>query len=510
MNKIEAIKAEKDGLDILDDLCRYAKIGWEAVTPDDAERLKWYGVFLRKPTPGYFMMRIRITNGIASTDQVRALTDITRRFGRDILDITTRQQIELRWIKIDAIPEILKLLHSVGLCSLQTGMDNIRNVIGCPLAGLAPSELFDASPIARDFTGRFVRNREFSNLPRKFNVMITGCRDNCAHAESQDIALVPAMKHGPWGGAALGFNVLVGGKMGSGGYRVASDLDVFVEPGEAAELCAAITLIFRDFGPREARSKARLSFLLEERGDAWLRDTLERRLGRRLPRAGRDQRTDQQADHIGVARQKQRGLSSVGLLVPVGRIRVHQLEETVRLADTYGDSQLRFTTSQSLIVPNVPSERVPELLSEPLLEELSPSPSPAMRGLVSCTGIDFCKLALIDTKTRAVALATQLEVLDSNGGEPVRIHWSGCPAGCGNHAVADIGLEGKRIRRNGEVIEAVDIYVGGRSGPNGQRASRVLEDIPCDELLPVLQGLMDKQEPVETVGTSPQLAVNLA
>jgi ferredoxin-nitrite reductase len=456
------------------------------------------------------MMRIRITNGIASTDQVRALADITRRFGRDILDITTRQQIELRWITIDAVPEILEILYSVGLCSLQTGMDNIRNVIGCPLAGLAPSELFDASPVARDFTARFVRNREFSNLPRKFNVAITGCRENCVHAESQDIALVPATVEASSGRQIVGFNVFVGGKMGSGGYRVASDLDIFVEPADAAELCAAITLIFRDFGARDARSKARLSFLLEERGEPWLRGILEQRLGHPLGRTGRDERTSAQADHIGVAPQKQPGLSSVGLLVPVGRIRVHQLEEAVRLADTYGDSQLRFTTSQSLIIPNVPSKRVPEFLVEPLLEELSPSPSPAMRGLVSCTGMDFCKLALIDTKTRAVALATQLEVSDTSGGEPVRIHWSGCPAGCGNHEVADIGLEGKRIRRNGEVIEAVDVYVGGRSGPRGQRASRVLEDIPCDELLPVLQGLMDKQQPAATVETSQQLAVNLA
>ncbi len=502
MNKIEAIKAERDGLEVLDDIYRYAKTGWETVTPEDAERLKWYGVFLRKPTPGYFMMRIRITNGIATASQVRTLTGITRRFGRDILDITTRQQIELRWITIDAVPEILEILASAGLCSLQTGMDNIRNVVGCPLAGLTPGELFDASPVAREFTALFVGNREFTNLPRKFNVAITGCRENCTHAESQDIALVPATIEAPGGRHIVGFNVLAGGKMGSGGYRVASDLDVFIEPEEAAELCAAITRVFRDFGPREARSKARLAFLLEERGEAWLRGMLEQRLDRDLHRAGRDERTSAQADHMGAHPQKQEGLSSIGLVVPVGRILVGQLEAAARLADVYGHSEVRFTTGQSLIIPSVPSDRLPQLLAEPLLKELSPAPSPVMRGLVACTGTDFCKLALIDTKKRAVAIARQLEQAAGNSHQSIRIHWSGCPAGCGNHEVADIGLEGKRIRHNGEVVEAVDVYVGGRSGPGGRRATRILEDIPCDDLLPVLQELMDKRQVVAAVGTS--------
>ncbi len=491
MNKIETIKAEKDGLDVLEDIHRYARTGWESITPDDAERLKWHGVFLRKPTPGYFMMRVRLTNGIASTDQVRALTEATRRFGRDILDITTRQQVELRWITIEAVPEVFEMLASAGLCSLQTGMDNIRNVVGCPLAGLTPGELFDASAVAREYTALFVGNREFTNLPRKFNVTITGCRDNCTHAESQDIALVPATADG-----VAGFNVLVGGKMGSGGYRVASDLDVFVEPDEAAALCAAITLIFRDFGLREARSKARLAFLLEERGEGWLRATLEERLGRTLARAGRDERSDGQADHIGVQSQKQDGLSSVGLLVPVGRIKVGQLEEAARLADEYGSGELRFTTAQSLIIPDVSTDRLPQLLAEPLLLELSAAPSPFMRGVVACTGTDFCKLALIDTKTRAVAIARQLEERARNGHESVRVHWSGCPAGCGNHEVADIGLEGKRIRHNGEVVEAVDIYVGGSSGPNGRKGRRVLEDVPCDDLVSVLERLVKHGEAV--------------
>jgi ferredoxin-nitrite reductase len=509
MNRIETIKAEKDGLDILDDIYRYAIEGWEAVTPDDTERLKWYGIFLRKPTPGYFMMRVRITNGIASAEQVRALADVTRRFGRDILDITTRQQIELRWMQIDTTPDVIEALTAVGLCSLQTGMDNVRNVVGCPLAGLLPNELFDASPVARDYTTSFIGKREFTNLPRKFNVAVTGCRDNCTHAEAQDIALVPATIGGDDEERVPGFNVLIGGKMGSGGFRAASPLDVFVELHEAAELCTAITLIFRDFGLREARSKARLAFMVEERGEAWLRKTLEDRLGHPLRRAGRDERTDEQADHVGVTRQAQAGLVAVGLVVPAGRILVGQLEEVARLSGVYAGNEVRFTTGQNLIIPHAPESRLPDLLAEPLLRELSPDPPLAMRGLVSCTGTDFCNLALVDTKTRAVAIAKEMAARANGDAAPLRVHWSGCPAGCGNHELADIGLVGKRIRHNGEIVEAVDVFVGGRSGPSGRRATRILEDVPCDDLLSVMEGLASQVSRGLCSGTPRLTAITL-
>jgi ferredoxin-nitrite reductase len=192
MNKIEAFKAEKDGLDILRDIPDFAQQGWEAISEADLERLKWSGVFFRKHTPGFFMMRVRITNGISDAIQLRTLAGVAAEFGRGRLDITTRQQIQLRWLRIEDIPVVLARLKEVGLTSLQTGMDNIRNIVGCPVAGLTSTELFDASPVARQFTAMFVRDKAFTNLPRKFNVTITGCRDNCPHAETQDLTLVPA------------------------------------------------------------------------------------------------------------------------------------------------------------------------------------------------------------------------------------------------------------------------------------------------------------------------------
>ena len=194
MNKIEEYKKEKDGLDILPDVPRYAAEGWEAITDGDKERLKWAGVFFRKQTPGDFMMRVRMPNGVTSATQFRTLAEISAEFGKGFCDITTRQQIQLRWFKIENVPEIWRRLDMVGLVSLQTGMDNIRNVVGCPVAGLTPNELFDASPVVRQFTGIFIGKKEYTNLPRKFNVTITACKENCSHAETQDLALTPATK----------------------------------------------------------------------------------------------------------------------------------------------------------------------------------------------------------------------------------------------------------------------------------------------------------------------------
>jgi len=319
MSKIEEYKREKDGLDLAQDLPRFAREGWETISEADRERLKWLGIFYRRRTPGDFMMRVRIPNGISRSTQFLALAHISKEFGKGFADLTTRQQVQLRGFKIEQAPLVLERLKAVGLSTLQTGMDNIRNVVGCPVAGLAPNELLDASPVARLFTELFLGNRAYTNLPRKVNVSVTGCRDNCTHPETQDIALIPAIRPTSEGTVA-GFNVLAGGKLGSGGYRIATPLDVFIEPNSAAELAAALVLIFRDHGPRESRSKARLAFLVDQWGAEKLRHVLEERLGQELERAGADARERHERDHIGIFGQKQRGFNYVGLSVPVGRI----------------------------------------------------------------------------------------------------------------------------------------------------------------------------------------------
>ena len=483
-NVVEGYKASVggDGLRILDHLPEIIQRGAEFLTPPEKELLKWVGVFYRRPTPGKFMMRIRMPNGFVRSDQLRAIADLSRRLGNSVLDITTRQQIELRGFILDSIPEIWAKLRGVDLRTLQTGIDNVRNINGCALAGLTPHELFDASPVVCELDRLIVGskgNPEFTNLPRKFNITVTGCLDNCTHNESQDIALVPAKK-----GGRVGFNVLVGGKMGSGGFTVASHLNVFVEIYQASAAVVELIKIFRDHGPREARSKCRFAFLIEKWGIPRLRAELTARMGYELAFQGRDMRGSHHGDHIGLTSQKQVRLVAVGLCVPTGRVNPERLDGLARLADAYGNGEIRLTTGQNAIIPNVPADRVTMLLQEPLLQQLSPRPSPFMRGLVACVGTDYCNLALIETKSRAVALSQALHAKMPAGGNPLTIHWSGCPAGCGNHEAADIGLRGFKTRIDGKLVDAVAVYAGGRTGPHAVAGREVLATVPCDDAFP--------------------------
>ena len=487
MNKIEEYKAEKDGLDILQDIPRYAQEGWEAITDGDKERLKWAGLFMRRQTPGYMMMRIRIPNGMTNAKQLRVIGEIGEEFGKGFVDITTRQQIQLRWYTINQVPEIWRRLEEVGLQSLQTGMDNIRNVVGCPVAGLTNNELIDGSPAVHQYTEMFVGDKAYTNLPRKFNVTITGCLDNCTHGPTQDISLTPAIKHID-GAPVAGFNVAAGGKQGSGGFRPASPLDVFVTPEEAAEICSNITLIFRDHGSREARNKSRLAFLVDDWGVERFREEMERRAGHPLLTAGQDQPMAGPTNHIGIFRQKQEGLNYAGLVAPVGRITSDQLLEVARLAETYGNGDIRLTPGQDVIIPNIPDDLLEEFQKEPLLESLTCDPSGIMSGVVSCTGIDYCHFALIDTKEMALKTATTLERALGKVG-PITMHWSGCPNACGNHTVADIGLLGRKTRVNGQIIDAVDITLGQKFARAIENPGP-LENVPCSELPEVLERIV--------------------
>ncbi|HZT07889.1 MAG TPA: ferredoxin--nitrite reductase [Chloroflexota bacterium] len=487
MNQFERIKQERDGLDVWPEIERYARAGWEAISDDDKTRLKWYGVFFRRHIPGFFMLRIRIPNGIASSDQVRVIGKVASEFGRGEVDITTRQQVQIRWFRIEHVPEILARLSAVGVDTRQTGMDNIRNVAGCPLAGVTTHELFDASPVTREFTSRFLGNRAFSNLPRKFNVAMTACMDNCLHLETQDIGMGPALKRVN-GRLLAGFNVMVGGKNGSGGLTPARPLDVFVTRDEACDVAVAIVEIFRDHGSRASRSRARLAFLVDDWGVERFRDALEQRLGRRLEGAGADARTGFHTDHLGVAPQRESGRYSVGLAAPVGRVSAAQIAAVADLADAYGRGEIRFTVGQNLILPHVPDALLPRLLNESLLEQLRPDPTPAMRGTVSCTGLGTCDLALAETKEMALRVARSIDG-GQRLGRPITVHWSGCPAACANHHVADIGVQGDKARVNGEVIEVYDVFVGGSSGPETRAGTRVLAQVPANQIGAVIERL---------------------
>ena len=284
---------------------------------------------------------------------------------------------------------------------------------------------------------------------------------------------------------ALGSNVAVGGKMGSGGMTVAQPLDVFVEPDEAARLAAAITLMFREEGSREKRTRTRLAFLLEDWGAHKFRLRLEERWGAPLTPAGRDARHDYDSDHLGLNRQRQEGLHSVGLCVPTRSTCADDMAELARLAETYGSSAIRLTVGQNVIIADVPEGNLPALLAEPLRSRLSPEPDPSTGGMVSCTGNDYCNLALIETKSVSRRIVEALDACYPNAA-PLRMYWSGCPAGCGNHRAGDIGFESGKTKLDGEVVDAVTIFAGRRTGPNAREAEKIMEQVPVSKLNEVL------------------------
>jgi ferredoxin-nitrite reductase len=512
LNKFEKFKAEKDGLTIKAEIPKIAHLGWEAMDEIDRDhRLKWVGVFFRPVTPGKFMVRMRIPNGILTSQQMNVLAEVVERYGDEgSADITTRQNIQLRGIRIEDLPDIFERFSAVGLTTVQSGMDNVRNITGDPVAGLDADELYDTRELVQQIqdmlTNKGQGNPEFSNLPRKFNIAIAGGRDNSVHAEINDLAFVPAF----WGTGEkdatlmFGFNVLVGGFFSAKRCDAALPLNAWVSPDEVVGLCRAILEVYRDHGLRANRQKARLMWLIDEWGIEKFRQEVEQRLSKSLlPAAPKDEIDWEKRDHIGVYAQKQPGLHYVGLNIPVGRLSAADMFAIARLAEVYGSGEIRLTVEQNIVIPNIHSSQLDIFLTEPLLEKLSVNPGLLARSLVSCTGAQFCNFALIETKNRALETIKALEaalILP----RPVRFHWTGCPNSCGQPQVADIGLMGTKIRKNGKTLEGVDIYMGGKVGKDAHLGSCVQKGVACEDLQPILQQLLiehfDAKLRQETVG----------
>jgi ferredoxin-nitrite reductase len=492
LNKFERFKAEKDGLAVKEELQRFAEMGWEAVDETDlTQRLKWLGIFFRPVTPGQFMLRMRMPNGILSSHKMRVLAEVVQRYGDEgSADITTRQNIQLRGIRLEDIPDIFERFHTAGLTSMQSGMDNVRNITGSPVAGLDANELIDTRGLVYKLQDMITNNGEgnaaFTNLPRKFNIAVEGGRDNSVHAEINDIAFVPAYREGE-----LGFNVLVGGFFSAKRCEAAIPLDAWVPPNDdVVDLSRAILEVFRDNGSRANRTKARLMWLIDEWGIEQFRAKVEEAYGRPLPTAALEDEIDwDKRDHIGLYPQQQPGLYYAGLHVPVGRLTAEDMFGLAQIAEVYGSGEIRLTVEQNVIIPHIPDSRLELLKQEPLLQRFSLDPNPLERSLVSCTGAQFCNFALIETKQRAVALIRELEA-ELSLTRPVRIHWTGCPNSCGQPQVADIGLMGTKVRKDGKTVEGVDIYMGGKVGKDAQLGERVMKSIPCEDLKPVLRDLL--------------------
>lgn len=513
LNKMELVKLQKDGLDIIEDIRNnYAINGFDSIPAEDMDLFKWAGVYQQKPkSDGYFMMRVRIPSGILSSDQARTIAGIARDYGRDLVDITTRQAIQFHWLTVEQLPDIFDRLAAVDLSSFEACGDCPRTIVGNPLAGIDPYELIDTTPLVQQLSETFLLNRDFSNLPRKYKISISSNIYNAGHAEINDLAFTPASKVIN-GEEVLGFHAWVGGGLSARPY-LAQKLDAFVRPEEVVKVAVAVTEIFRDYGYREKRHHARLKFLVADWGAEKFLEKLEEKTGK-LEAGGDDRTIGWNAGYFtGVHKQRQAGLNYVGLSVPVGRMDAHELEELARLADEYGNGSLRTCNSQNIVIAGIPDASVLALLEEGVLARLTPEPKHFTAFAVSCTGNEFCNLALVETKERMRELASFLDEhieLD----EPIRMHMIGCPNSCGQRQIADIGFQGALVKTADGMKDAFDIFVGGTLGLEAKFNEKLKGRILADQLPHVVLQLVafykeEKQDEesffhfAQRVGTEP-------
>jgi sulfite reductase (ferredoxin) len=483
--RMERLKREKNPWEAMDEVRAFAAAGRESVLPEWASAyFKWWGVYTQGDGAGalggkggegkateYFMMRVAVPNGVASSEQIELIADIARKHGRDLVDITVRQAIQLHWLTIEDLPQIIDRLDAAGLSPRGACGDVVRNVTGCPLAGLDADELIDASPFAIAAAGDLNGNSELYNLPRKFKVSITGCSVWCSYPEINDIGLTPAVR-----GNEVGFSLRVGGGL-SADPHLAVRLNAFVQQHQVAAVVRKITELFRDQqGLRVSRDRARMKHLFLREG--WTAETfladLNRRLGYQLDPAVEEKIPDDiYRDHVGIHRQRQPGLCYVGLSVLRGRMTGTQLSAVAALAARYGNGQLRTTVMQNLVVVNVPANQAQELARELEALGLPVQGSSFWRGAIACTGSEFCKLAITETKGFTRWIVDELEERLPGFDQQLKLHVTGCPNSCGQHWIADIGMEGKKIKHEGKLEDAYYFCVGGSVGMHQQTARPV-------------------------------------
>jgi ferredoxin-nitrite reductase len=516
--KVEKWKDETYGNEIREHLLEFAEEGWDAIPEDEHdawfERFKWWGLYhQRKGQESFFMMRIGTPNGVLEPGQLRVVGEVADEyargpvdnpeFGGAYCDWTTRQSIQLHWIKLEDIPEIWEKLESAGLSTQQACGDSWRNIVGCPVAGKDTHEHIDAWPVAQELHETFKGDEDHANLPRKWKVSVTGCDQGCGQGDINDLALEPARKELD-GEERLGFNVRVGGGLSRKEPRFARDLDVWVPPEQAAAVSGGMSALFNEYGDREDRFNARIKFLVDEWGTEKMRRVLQEEfVDFELPTAGEDMRdqytynagTGDHGDHVGVHEQPD-GNYYVGLNVLVGRMGAEDTLELADLADEYGSGEVRLTQRQNIIVTDVPEENLDALLDEPLLETYEPDPHPFMRGSIACTGTEFCSLSIVETKNRQVRYARWLKdnVPVPDGVEDFHIHLSGCTASCAQPQIADISLRGMKTRKDGEPVEALDIGLGGGLGEDPHFADWVEMRVPADEVPGYVSNLLDTFE----------------
>ena len=487
--KVERLKREKNPWTAWEEVREFARQGRGSVLPEwTGTYFKWWGVYTQGDGIGvtggvggegkasdFFMMRIGLPNGLLTAHQLHVIADLTEKYARGVADITTRQNIQLHWLTIEALPEVVEALTAIGLSPKGACGDVVRNVTGCPLAGLDGHELLDASPLAVEIARKLTANPDFYNLPRKFKISVTGCPLWCTYPEINDIALT-ALKRTNNGVDEIGYSVRVGGGLSTEPH-LAVRLNAFVPQDKAYEIVHAVCEIFREQEAlRENRTRARIKYLFMKHG--WTAESMlaavEAKLGYKFDAAEEGPQVDDvYRDHVGVRAQKQPGLSSVGATVLNGRLNPEQLHALASLSETYGDGQLRATIMQNIVLVNIPNEKVPELVEKLVALDVEVEPTVFYRGAIACTGTEYCKLAISETKGFAKWLVGEMEERLPGFDQQLKLHITGCTNSCGQSWIADIGLEGKKIKKDGVMVDAFYFCVGGAVGEHARIARQI-------------------------------------
>ncbi|MFN9548310.1 MAG: ferredoxin--nitrite reductase [Cyanobacteriota bacterium] len=497
LNKIEQAKAAFCGLDLEPRLQDLAAAGWQSL--DEATltiHLKWLGIFFRPVTPGRFMVRLRLPNGLIHADQLDALADVVDRCGEEgSADITTRQNLQLRGLLLEDMPPLLQELQRLGLTSQQSGHDNPRNVTGHPLAGLDPEEIVDTRPLVRAIQAVLLGPEGPRNMPRKFNVAVGGAPDS--FLLHNDLAFLPSVHSGD-----LGFTVMVGGFFSGQRNELAIPLGLWLPASALPDFTLAVVKHYEQRGDRAVRSRTRLMYLIDALGlEAYRQEVIASHRSLRGPEAVALLRSHDGShlvnrpprDVCGIHPQKQAGLSWVGLNVPMGRLDAAALADLAHLARTWGDGELRFTESQNVVISGVPEARIAALQAQLSTAERQRAfrltPGPLLAEAVSCTGNRYCSFALIPTKTTAQEVVEELE-RRLELPHPVRTHWTGCPNACGQPYMGQIGLLGAKARQGGQMVEAAKIFLGGSMGAHPRLAELHHKGVPLDQLTDALESLL--------------------
>ncbi|MFJ5801963.1 nitrite/sulfite reductase [Streptomyces decoyicus] len=479
LNGNEQFKKDDDGLNVRTRIeTIYSKAGFDSIDPNDLRgRMRWWGLYTQRK-PGidggktailepeelddkYFMLRVRVDGGRLSVAQLRAIGEVSEQYARGTADITDRQNIQLHWIRIEDVPAIWEKLEAVGLSTTEACGDCPRVIIGSPVAGIAADEIVDGTPAVDEIHDRYIGSKEFSNLPRKFKTAISGSPVQDVVHEINDVAFVGVVhpEHGP------GFDLWVGGGL-STNPKLAQRLGTWVPLDEVADVWAGVVGIFRDYGYRRLRTRARLKFLMADWGPEKFRQVLEDEYLQRKLADGPapEEPVSKWRDHIGV-HQQQDGRFYVGFAPRVGRVDGTTLTKIAELAADHGSDRLRTTVEQKMIILDVTQDQVDSLVAGLEALDFQVNPSPFRRGTMACTGIEFCKLAIVETKGRGASLIDELERRMPDFQEPVTINLNGCPNACARIQVADIGLKGQLVLDDdGNQVEGYQVHLGGALG----------------------------------------------